>query len=139
MPVSYYILFAGIFLVLLAAVPYVVYLFGMTFGKKPNEIKTGDTANLPDISIVVCAYNEERNIRKKIQSIIECSYPENKIELIIVNDASRDKTEEVARDTLKNVHIKWEICHDDMVCKNFYIRLWQIAHQFTQLLIIQIP
>ena len=48
MPVSYYILFAGIFLVLLAAVPYVVYLFGMTFGKKPNEIKTGDTANLPD-------------------------------------------------------------------------------------------
>ena len=109
MPVSYYILFAGIFLVLLAAVPYVVYLFGMTFGKKPNEIKTGDTANLPDISIVVCAYNEERNIRKKIQSIIECSYPENKIELIIVNDASRDKTEEVARDALKDVHIKWEI------------------------------
>jgi cellulose synthase/poly-beta-1,6-N-acetylglucosamine synthase-like glycosyltransferase len=113
MPVSYYILFAGIFLVLLAAVPYVVYLFGMTFGKKPNEIKTGDTANLPDISIVVCAYNEERNIRKKIQSIIECSYPENKIELIIVNDASRDKTEEVARDTLKNVHIKWEIHTND--------------------------
>lgn len=109
MPVSYYILFAGIFLVLLAAVPYVVYLFGMTFGKKPNEIKTGDTANLPDISIVVCAYNEERNIRKKIQSIIECSYPENKIELIIVNDASHDKTEEVARDALKDVHIKWEI------------------------------
>ena len=69
MPVSYYILFAGIFLVLLAAVPYVVYLFGMTFGKKPDEIKTGDVANLPDISIVVCAYNEERNIRKKIQSI----------------------------------------------------------------------
>ena len=109
MPVSYYILFAGIFLVLLASVPYVVYLFGMTFGKKPNEIKTGDTANLPDISIVVCAYNEERNIRKKIQSIIECSYPENKFELIIVNDASLDKTEEVARDALKDVHIKWEI------------------------------
>lgn len=109
MPVSYYILLTGIFLVLLAAVPYVVYLFGMTFGKKPTEIKTGDTANLPDISIVVCAYNEERNIRKKIQSIIECSYPDDKIELIIVNDASRDKTEEVARDALKNVHIKWEI------------------------------
>ena len=109
MPVSYYILFAGIFLVLLAAVPYVVYLFGMTFGKKPNEIKTGDTANLPNISIVVCAYNEERNIRKKIQSVIECSYPDDKIELIIVNDASRDKTEEVARDALKDVHIKWEI------------------------------
>ena len=113
MPVSYYILFAGIFLVLLAAVPYVVYLFGMTFGKKPNEIKTGDTANLPNISIVVCAYNEERNIRKKIQSVIECSYPDDKIELIIVNDASRDKTEEVARDTLKNVHIKWEIHTND--------------------------
>ena len=109
MPVSYYILFAGIFLVLLAAVPYVIYLFGMTFGKKPNEIKTGDTANLPDISIVVCAYNEERNIRKKILSIIECSYPDDKIELIIVNDASHDKTEEVARDTLKNVSFKWRI------------------------------
>ena len=119
MPVSYYILIAGIFLVLLAAIPYVVYLFGMTFGKKPDEIKTGDVANLPDISIVVCAYNEERNIRKKIQSISECSYPDEKIELILVNDASHDNTEEVARNTLEDVLFKWRIhSNEEQLGKN---------------------
>ena len=55
MPVSFSLFLAGVVLILLAAVPYVVYLFGMTFGKKPAEIIIGDTASLPNISIVVCA------------------------------------------------------------------------------------
>lgn len=109
MPVSCYILLAGILLILFAAVPYIVYLAGMTFGKKPEEVIIGDTETLPNISIVVCAYNEERNIRKKIQSISECSYPDEKIELILVNDASKDKTEKEAKDTLKDVGFRWRI------------------------------
>ena len=109
MPVSFYVFLAGVVLILLAAVPYIVYLFGMTFGKKPAEISIGDTETLPNISIVVCAYNEERNIKKKIQSISECSYPDEKIELIIVNDASKDNTEEVARNTLETVSFRWKL------------------------------
>ena len=109
MPGSFYVFLAGVVLILLAAVPYIVYLFGMTFGKKPAEISIGDTETLPNISIVVCAYNEERNIKKKIQSISECSYPDEKIELIIVNDASKDNTEQVARKTLETVSFRWKL------------------------------
>ena len=109
MPVSFSLFLAGVVLILFAAVPYVVYLFGMTFGKKPAEIIIGDTASLPNISIVVCAYNEERNIQKKIQSICDCSYPAEKIELIIVNDASKDNTEAVARTTLETVALRWKL------------------------------
>ncbi|MBE6506964.1 MAG: glycosyltransferase [Methanocorpusculum parvum] len=109
MPVSYYIFFAGIFLVLLAAVPYGVYLFGMTFGKKSAAIHTGNTDTLPDISIIVCAYNEERHIKQKIQSISACSYPDEKIELILVNDASSDNTENIAKESLKDVSFRWII------------------------------
>ena len=109
MPVSFSLFLAGVVLILFAAVPYVVYLFGMTFGKKPAEIIIGDSASLPNISIVVCAYNEERNIQNKIQSICDCSYPAEKIELIIVNDASKDNTEAVARTTLETVALRWKL------------------------------
>lgn len=109
MPISCYIFIAGVLLILLAAVPYIVYLFGMTFGKKPIDVVLGDTKNLPNVSVVVCAYNEERNIKKKIESITNSSYPDEKTELILVIDASNDKTEEVARDALKNVAFDWKI------------------------------
>ena len=38
MPVSFSLFLAGVVLILLAAVPYVVYLFGMTFGKKVEPL-----------------------------------------------------------------------------------------------------
>jgi cellulose synthase/poly-beta-1,6-N-acetylglucosamine synthase-like glycosyltransferase len=112
MPVSYYILFAGIFLVLLAAVPYVVYLFGMTFGKKIEPINLDSKTELPNISIVVCAYNEERTITDKIKSISNCTYPKDKIEFILVVDCADDNTVSVAQDALNNVKFKW-IIHEN--------------------------
>jgi cellulose synthase/poly-beta-1,6-N-acetylglucosamine synthase-like glycosyltransferase len=112
MPVSYYILFAGIFLVLLAAVPYVVYLFGMTFGKKIEPINLDSKTELPNISIVVCAYNEERTIADKIKSISNCTYPKDKIEFILAVDCADDNTVSVAQDALNNVEFKW-IIHEN--------------------------
>jgi cellulose synthase/poly-beta-1,6-N-acetylglucosamine synthase-like glycosyltransferase len=112
MPVSYYILFAGIFLVLLASVPYVVYLFGMTFGKKIEPINLDSKTELPNISIVVCAYNEERTIADKIKSISNCTYPKDKIEFILAVDCADDNTVSVAQDALNNVEFKW-IIHEN--------------------------
>ena len=45
----------------------------------------------PKISIIVPAYNEEDGIEKTIKSLLNLNYP-NKVEIIIVNDASTDKT-----------------------------------------------
>lgn len=47
---------------------------------------------LPFISIIIAARNEEKNIGNCLQSIINQSYPSNKFEIIVTDDHSTDKT-----------------------------------------------
>ncbi len=65
---------------------------------------------LPPISMIVCAYNEENTIRQTIYSIVSQEYPAP-VEVLIVNDGSTDRTEEVtlqaiAENSSKNFEIK---------------------------------
>ena len=46
----------------------------------------------PKISIVIPAYNEEKNIGECLKSVYNSDYPKNKIELIVVDDGSTDST-----------------------------------------------
>ncbi len=47
---------------------------------------------LPTVSIIVAARNEEKNILACLESLNNLEYPGNKIEIIIVDDASADNT-----------------------------------------------
>jgi cellulose synthase/poly-beta-1,6-N-acetylglucosamine synthase-like glycosyltransferase len=51
----------------------------------------------PDVSIVIPAYNEQRNIEACIKSITSDGYPLDKLEIIVVDDGSTDLTREVVR------------------------------------------
>jgi len=53
---------------------------------------------LPSISIIVAARNEEQNIVSCLKSLNDLVYPEDKIEIIIVDDASNDNTLKIASD-----------------------------------------
>ncbi|MCE5250635.1 glycosyltransferase [bacterium] len=46
----------------------------------------------PTVSVVVCARNEERVIRRCIDSLVELDYPRDKTEVILVDDESDDST-----------------------------------------------
>ncbi len=58
-----------------------------------NKCQT-DTAitELPLVSIIVAARNEEKNIANCINSILKSNYPKDKFEIVIVNDRSTDAT-----------------------------------------------
>ena len=58
----------------------------------------------PKVSIVVPAYNEERNIEKCIASIFDSSYPKNKLDIIVVDDGSTDNTLKIIK-KYKNVRV----------------------------------
>ncbi len=104
-----YLLPVGAGIIILAGIPYIVYLLGVTFGKKPAEMNLDMHKTLPALSIVICAYNEERTIARKIQSISSCTYPDELMEVVLVIDCSDDKTEEVARSELTDVNFSWKI------------------------------
>lgn len=53
--------------------------------------------SLPLVSVVITTKNEEKNIETCIKSILEQSYPKEKIEIIIVDNNSSDKTKELAQ------------------------------------------
>lgn len=56
---------------------------------KPEEIKT---KTLQTITIAIPAYNEEQTIEKTLKSLINMNYPKEKLEIIVVNDGSKDQT-----------------------------------------------
>lgn len=46
----------------------------------------------PSVSIIICAYNEERHIARKIANCLDLDYPRDKVEIIVVSDGSHDGT-----------------------------------------------
>ena len=58
-------------------------------GKKQNEdIYSVSDKNLPSVSILLAAYNEESVIREKIEATFDTSYPLDKIEFFIGQNLS---------------------------------------------------
>lgn len=49
---------------------------------------------LPTISVVIPAHNEKANVIKSIKSVLKNNYPQDKIQIIVVNDGSTDTTSE---------------------------------------------
>jgi len=56
---------------------------------------------LPTVSIVVPVKNEEKVVGRLLKALLNLKYPPPKMEIIVVNDESSDKTEEICNDCAK--------------------------------------
>jgi biofilm PGA synthesis N-glycosyltransferase PgaC len=99
--------FLAVLLFLIALFPYLIYLLGIYFGKKSEEVPA--LHSYPDISIIISAYNEELVIGKRIANIQECHYPKESIEIIFVDDCSSDDTKNLAKSCLERSGIKYQL------------------------------
>ena len=71
-------------------------------GKKKNLLYTDE--ELPSVSVIIPAYNEEKTIVNTIKSIAASDYP--KFEIIVVDDGSKDKTLSLAKKLAgKNIRV----------------------------------
>ena len=52
---------------------------------------------LPFLSVLIAAYNEEASIGKKIKETLALDYPANRMEVLILSDASTDLTDSIVR------------------------------------------
>jgi len=51
-----------------------------------------DSAELPTVTILIAAYNEENIIEEKIKNTLELDYPKDKTQIIFITDGSSDST-----------------------------------------------
>jgi cellulose synthase/poly-beta-1,6-N-acetylglucosamine synthase-like glycosyltransferase len=82
-------MFEIIFLVFLCGYFFQSVLFVIGTKKKFPKIKEDD---LPTATVIVAARNEEDNIERCLSSLDALQYPEEKLEIIIVDDGSTDNT-----------------------------------------------
>lgn len=50
----------------------------------------------PTFSVVIPAYNESATITRALYSVVANNYPKNKLQIIVVDDGSKDKTYQIA-------------------------------------------
>ena len=75
--------------------PMTVILFGKN--KELNSNIYNKIDEIPSLSILIAAYNEQSIIKEKVMSIINSNFPTDKIEIIIGSDCSTDNTNEIIK------------------------------------------
>lgn len=81
--------------------PGIVFMLSLLFNKRIKK-----SYIFPNISIIISAYNEEKNIRKTIENKLNLDYPKDKLEIIVVSDGSTDRTDEIVHQ-FKNSNIRF--------------------------------
>src|SRR5215471_6749822 len=51
----------------------------------------------PQVSVIIAAYNEERDIAAKLKDTLALDYPRDRMEIIVASDCSADRTDEIVR------------------------------------------
>lgn len=88
-----------IFLIAIAGYFIQSVLFIIGCSKKFPRVEEND---LPDVSVIVAARNEEENILRCLKSLDKLEYPEDKLQIILVDDRSTDKTENIIENFIFN-------------------------------------
>ena len=95
--------FLAVFLILLpfllAGYAYVGYpaLLRLVAAARPAPASPADPAEWPLVSITVPAYNEARSIQATLENLLAIDYPADRLEILVVSDASTDGTDDIVR------------------------------------------
>ncbi len=54
-----------------------------------------DNKNLPVLSLIITAHNEEQRIREKLENTLQIDYPADSLEIIVASDFSTDATDSI--------------------------------------------
>ena len=76
--------------------PLLVFVCARCFGCKPRR-PCVEERDLPTLSLLIAAYNEQSDIGRRIDNALELDYPPHKLEIVIASDGSSDQTNEIVR------------------------------------------
>lgn len=88
-----------LFLVVYTYVGYAIVLFLIVRLKRlfcpRKELPTPTDDELPPLTLMICAYNEEEVVDEKMQNVRALDYPKDKLHIMWVTDGSNDRTNEL--------------------------------------------
>lgn len=62
---------------------------------RPRRVRRGEFEST--VSVIITAYNEERDLRAKLENTLALDYRRELLEIIVASDCSNDRTDEIAR------------------------------------------
>jgi cellulose synthase/poly-beta-1,6-N-acetylglucosamine synthase-like glycosyltransferase len=74
-----------------AVYPALLWLAGRLFRQSVRS----DSADWPMVTLTVPVYNEARNIRQKLDELLQLDYPSDKLQILVISDASTDETDAI--------------------------------------------
>lgn len=87
-----------LFVVVYTYLGYGVLLYGLVSIKRGFQKKHQEpSAHLPEVTLLVAAYNEEDYIEDKILNSLALDYPKDKLHFLFVTDGSSDRTPEIVK------------------------------------------
>lgn len=85
--------------------PILIWAFSRLFGGQATASPLADS-NLPNVSLLIAAHNEERWIRQRVENALALEYPPDKLEIVVASDGSTDATAAIVREfAAKNVRL----------------------------------
>lgn len=82
-------------LIIIYTIRHYVFTFNRLHGKQRHPYIDIDTAVWPSVTVLVAAHNEEAVIAHSLDALVEVQYPQDKFNIIVVNDRSKDRTGEI--------------------------------------------
>jgi len=74
--------------------PLLLKLAHLAFGRAPSH----PPAVEPPMTLVISAFNEEASIREKLENTLQLDYPADRLQVLVVSDASDDRTDDIVRE-----------------------------------------
>ena len=84
---------------ILVAYPYTIYpaLLAAIAGSRARQRPPPNGGREPAVTLIISAHNEAAVIREKLRNSSSLEYPREKLDIIVVSDASTDRTDDIVR------------------------------------------
>jgi cellulose synthase/poly-beta-1,6-N-acetylglucosamine synthase-like glycosyltransferase len=90
-----YLLFGIVILICIYTVRHYFFTLNRLFGFQRHPYIDIDTADWPQVTVLVAAHNEEKVISHILTALMKVNYPQEKFVVMPVNDRSTDRTREI--------------------------------------------
>lgn len=122
----------SLFIVFYAYIGYGLLLFLLVKAKRlwSGRPTTPSPDEWPEVTFVVCAFNEEDWIHEKVKNSLALDYPKDKIHFFFVTDGSDDRTPELVRTFPYPDGTHWKLLHEP--ARRGKIAAFQRAMTFVQ-------